>query len=107
MYSLKYGEREAKIIEECRKRKKPLPPHIENAPELLMGLEHFYEWYIELSTCRPGGFEVMPIPVLVINDFADDLGLDVEEREEFKFFMLSMDNAFRDWNTKEQARKKK
>lgn len=71
-----------------------------------MGLEHFYDWFVLLSTTRQTGYEVMPLSINEIRKFAGDLKLDADERDEFEYFMMAMDNAFRDWNEKEVARKK-
>ncbi len=52
-----------------------VPEHISNAPELLPGLELYYEAFVDLSTCRPLGMSEGPIPYRDIVAYFDRLDL--------------------------------
>jgi len=84
-------------------RKKPLPERIQNAPDLLHGLELYFEAFLELNTCRPMGWGPAPIPSFYIDEFCRKHELDEEESEDMQYHIRLMDQAF----LKHVARKKK
>lgn len=100
LYYLGVGQAEQRIIQDCYRRKRPLPERIANAPDLLTGLELFFEAFIELNTCRMVGWGPGPIPFTAIADYAAFLGLTVEETEDLFYHVRKMDEAFLKWNAR-------
>lgn len=77
---------------------------MDNAPQLLPGLAEVFAAFNELSTCRNIGLAVGPIPWTAIRQYAEFMGLDDLQFENFNFLIRSMDRAYMEWNT---ARAKK
>jgi len=82
------------MIADCYRRKRPLPERIQNAPDLLTGLELYFDAFIELNTCRQQGWGPGPIPWWCIQEHADFLGLTDEESEDLRYHIRMMDEAF-------------
>lgn len=82
------------MILNCYRRKRPLPDVIKNAPDLLIGLELYFEAFIELNTTRQTGWGAGPIPTSAIYEYAYCLGLDEEETEDLLYLIRKMDEAF-------------
>jgi hypothetical protein len=82
----------------------PLPARIANAPELLPGLDLYYEGFRVLHSCRGEG----AIPWTVMREYCEEYGIEGEQR--FCFFELlgHMDEAyFKFRNAKLEAERKK
>jgi len=88
------GQAEQRIIRECSARKRPLPERIQNAPDLLVGLELFFQAFIELNTCRSTGWSAGPIPSWCIDEFCTKNELIEEEAEDLAYHVRKMDQAF-------------
>ena len=71
----------------------PLPKSIADAPELMVGLDLYFEAFQKLSTCR-GGDGV--IPWLAIDRYCTVLDLDEEQVECMHLNITDMDRAFLD-----------
>lgn len=82
------------MIRESFIRKRPLPERIQNAPDLLVGLELYFNAFVELNTCRSTGWSAGPIPSWCIEEFCDRLELDEEETEDVHYHVRNMDAAF-------------
>ena len=82
------------MIRESYFRKKPLPDRIQNAPDLFLGLELFFNAFVELNTCRSTGWSAGPIPSWCIDEFADRSELNEEETEDLHYHIRMMDAAF-------------
>jgi hypothetical protein len=82
------------MIRECFRRKRPLPERIQNAPELLTGLELYFEAFIELNTCRSTGWSPGPIPAWCIDEYSCRLNLTEDEAEDLLYHIRKMDAAF-------------
>lgn len=93
---MEQGEIEQFIIESALKQKMPIPDKIANAPELLTGLELYYDAFLELSTCRMFSMGVVgPIPWTAVLNYAESHGLAGED----DFYLLvsyirGMDEVF-------------
>jgi len=74
--------------------RKPLPKRIQNAPQLEMGLELYWEAFWDLSTCRAVGMGAGPIPWLAIRDYGLTFGLDEDQQEDLVYLVRMMDNAY-------------
>lgn len=78
------------------RRGQPLPDRIANAPEVLLGLELYWQAFWELNTCRPAGWGLAPIPWSVMNDYATTFDFDDDQRESLFDYIMRMDKAYRD-----------
>lgn len=50
-------------MEAAAKRGTPLPDSVLNAPELLPGLDLYYEAFVQLTTCRTYDLDGKPYPI--------------------------------------------
>ena len=85
---------EQRIIQQCLRSRRALPKKIENAPSLMMGLELYWDAFLDLSTCRPTGMGMGPIPWSAIRDYAVTFDFDEDQHEDLYHFIRVMDNAF-------------
>lgn len=99
------GQAEQRIIRECYRRHKPLPDRIENAPDLLLGLELYFEAFVELNTCRSTGWSAGPIPAWCVAEYSSRIGLSGEEAEDLHYHVRAMDSEFLK-HVERQSRKK-
>ena len=76
----------------CIERGQPLPDALLNAPDLLQGLDFFYNAFGQLSTCRPVGMGLGSIPWTAIDRYAERN--DVEDFDEFLYMVRKMDDAY-------------
>lgn len=81
----------------------PLPPKIQNAPELLLGQVFYFGAFLELNTDRYVGMELGPIPWSSIMEYADRLGLDDEEREDLFHHVRALDDVLMEHRRKKTA----
>lgn len=73
----------------------PLPPKIENAPELFVGLSLFFGAFIDLSTCRfKSDSGDGPIPWVAINTYCEHHCIEGEQREDLEYFIRRMDAEY-------------
>jgi len=56
------------------------------------GFEFYIDAYQELSTCRPAGMDLQPIPFTAIVDYSRIYN--VGDFEEFNYIMRELDNTF-------------
>lgn len=74
---------------------RPLPKKIRNAPELILGLEFYYNAFEDLSSCRELGFGVGPIPWTAMKDYCHEYDITGDDDlEDFFYFIRQMDNAY-------------
>ncbi len=85
---------EKRIIEAAVRRRQPLPDVIANAPELLLGLDSYFEAFVELSTCRGLGMASGPIPWTAVDRYAERHGYSGEGFEYLLQMIRAMDEAF-------------
>ena len=85
---------EQRIIEAAVRRRQPLPDVIANAPELLLGLDSYFEAFVELSTCRELGMSSGPIPWTAVDRYAERHGYRGEGFVYLLQMIRAMDAAF-------------
>jgi hypothetical protein len=98
LWSLDWGEAEAKIIEATRGRKVPPLPFLETKAEVD---EHLaFEWvaFAELNSDRPVGMTAGQIPWSSIDRYAERHGLGLDEFDRFYRLISAMDAAFLNWH---------
>lgn len=91
------------------RERQPLPQAIRDAPELDVGLDMYYQAFADLSSCRPIGFGEGRIPWTAVEQYADSLGLQGDQREDLHHHMTEMDMVYLEWSakkTKEDAKRK-
>jgi len=88
------GQTEGRILKECYAWRRPIPDRIQNAPDLLLGLEFYFRAFIDLNTCRSSGWSSGPIPWMDIQAYAMAHELDAEETETLHYHIAMMDSAF-------------
>jgi hypothetical protein len=93
LYSLEIGAVEQKIIEDCARNKRPLPPKILNKPELVVGLELYLEAYMDLQGDR-GGMGDGRIPWTAVQKYADVHGYEGELLEALHYHIRALDDAW-------------
>lgn len=101
---MEQGPTEAKILPNVIKLGLPIPKSIANAPSLSLGLEVFYEAYLDLCTTR-GGMGDGPIPWHHAMAYAKAVGMEEEQAEELWYYVTQMDEAWLKYQ--EQKRTKK
>lgn len=73
----------------------PLPQSIQNAPELFIGLEIYYSAFLDLTSCRTGGYGTEgPIPWLAARQWAQVNELSEEQTEDLLFHIPRMDESY-------------
>lgn len=99
------------MLEQCRQHGRPLPPEFENAPELLPGLEMYFEAFANLTTCRPialgMSFVEGPIPWTAINDYCIRMGLVGRQRYAMENHVRALDAIYLEKRDKQAAAKSK
>lgn len=94
---------EQTIIKQCLRLGHPLPKRIQDAPQLQLGLELFYDAFWDLNGCRTFGMGMGPIPWTAIKDFAQAFEFDEEQFDDLYYYVRRMDDAY----LKHHAPKKK
>lgn len=83
----------------------PLPKKIQDAPELYFGSLLYYDAFLELNTCRPSGWGIMPIPWTAIIAYADEHGLLGEQRESLLSIIRQVDQKWLEHLSKKEGKK--
>lgn len=71
----------------------------ESAEPNIEGLEFYLDAFREVSSCRPAGMALSPIPFTAIVEYSRLY--EIDEPEEFAYIMRRMDNAILDLNARE------
>lgn len=79
-----------------------LPDKIKGAPEILPGLEIYYEAFTELSACRQSGMGIGAIPWTALDRWAERYGLTEEEFERLAIYIRMMDAEYIKYVSKKQ-----
>lgn len=103
---MEQGPVEETIVEQCARQKLPLPKKIRDAPELHLGLEFYFSAFFDLTTCRPGGMGMYPIPWKEILRYGLFFQLSFDQMEDLFFFMRRMDEAWITYFEKKQNKEK-
>jgi hypothetical protein len=78
---------------------------VENAPELLDGLELYWLAYAELSTCRPLSMSgVSPIPWTALAQYAQFHALDYDQFCDLVYFARELDTEYKKWADKRDTK---
>ena len=107
IYALEKGAKEKTILEQALVQRIPIPERIQNAPDLELGLELYYQAFQKLSTTRPltmGGEG--PIPWDKIALYCEKRDIAGEQAEDFEFVIEQVDDAYLKWRA-DQAKKNK
>lgn len=70
-----------------------------------MGLELFFNAFIELNTNRNTGWSAGPIPGWCIGEYSDRLELTEDEEEDLYYHIRKMDEAFLKYNARKNKEK--
>ena len=85
---------EERIIKQCAKEGSPLPKRIADSPQIQLGLDLYYDAFWELTTCRPLGWGIGPIPWSSMRDYAQTFDFDEEQTSALFYYIRVMDNAY-------------
>lgn len=102
---MQQGPVEQKIIAQCLREKKPLPPKIAEAPELYLGLDFFYEAFLELNSCRFLGMSEGPIPWTALNTYCEVYEITDEQKLDFFYLLRAIDNEYLKYQSDKQEKK--
>ena len=92
-----------KIIEQCYRERRKLPQAISGAPELIAGLELYYNAFFDLSTSRNQGMGIGRIPWTAIKDYGECFELSAEQMDDLFYFVRAMDNAYLEHYSKKKG----
>lgn len=84
--------------------RRPLPKRIQDAPELQLGLELYWDAFWDLSTCRTSGFGAGPIPWLAVREYALTFEFDEEQMNDLFYLVRRMDNVYLEHHKKKQEK---
>ena len=77
------------------REKRPLPKKIQNAPELMLGLEFYFNAFDDLSSCRGIGFGLGPIPWTAMVQYCEEYDVvDASSQEDFFHYIRELDNVY-------------
>jgi len=85
----------------------PVPKKIQEAPELHLGLELYYQGFLALNSSRSQGWGPGPITWVAIRSYCEYLGLDEEQVHGMHFHLANMDNTWLAYQAKKQAQQDK
>jgi hypothetical protein len=94
LYTLEQGSTEEEIIKQAQDSGMPLPKAILNKPELLPGLDLFFDAFMALSSCRYVGMAEGPIPWTAIDRYCTVNEIEGELREELFHHVRSLDGVY-------------
>lgn len=77
-----------------------VPKQIEQAPQLILGLDLYFDAFAELSSCRSIGMAEGPIPWTAIRAWCDENEVVGEQREKTFRIVRAMDVAYLKWRSK-------
>lgn len=96
-----------KIMDECIRRGQPPPDSIQNAPELMPGLNLYYNAFFALHGCRQLGAAMGPIDWVTVDRYCQRYGIEGEQYEDMHFYIGQMDAAYMKYeNDKAEAARK-
>lgn len=75
---------------------------MENAPELLPGLDLYYNAFVALERERPVGMSAGHIPRRATQEYAEDYGLDDDQMELLHYAIVQMDDVITEWRSKQK-----
>ena len=94
------GKDERTLLEMSKRQNMPLPERIKNAPDLLPGLELYYDAFKHLTTSRQIGQGCLgPIAYKAISDYCQAEGIEGDMREDMLYHIEHLDAAYMSWQT--------
>jgi hypothetical protein len=78
----------------------PLPEAIRNAPSLWLGLELYYNAFLELCTCRQIGNAVGAIPLTSVIEYCKAFEIEGEQQEDLLWLIQRLDHKYLEWVSK-------
>lgn len=103
-YQLEQAPYEAKIIDQCMREKRELPPKFRDAPVLETGLELYWGAWSDLHGDR-GGMGDGLIPWGVKMQWADRHGLDARQAEDLHYLLRALDYVWLEYQAKQRDKK--
>lgn len=98
---MEQGPTEKAIIQAAARDRTPLPARIQNKPDVWLGLEIYYQAFMDLTSCRGHGYGTEgPISWLTIAEYADRLEFDDDQRSDLFYFVQKLDAVYLDFKTK-------
>jgi hypothetical protein len=92
---LQHGRNEGAILKQAYIAKQAIPAFIRDAPELLPGLQFFYDAFKALTTCRGSAYSSEgPIPWTAMRDYCVEYDVDLDDREYLYAIISHMDDAY-------------
>jgi hypothetical protein len=86
------------------RQRQPLPERIAKAPQLWLGLELFYQSFLELNDERQLGYGEGPIPWRAMSEFCTAHEIEGEQRDDFFYHIKQLDTAYLKFRTKQREK---
>ena len=77
-----------------------IPARIQNAPELLFGLEFYFQAFQDLQRERPAGMGLSPIPFQAMISYSKWLNLTPSEEADLIVHVRALDQTFLEFHRK-------
>lgn len=97
LYTLSQSKAEKSILLQCAREGLPLPERIQNAPELFMGNDIFFDAFWSLHVSRNIGMDIGPISWFDIRKYCLIHEYDEDLTESMHHIISGMDQAYLDW----------
>jgi hypothetical protein len=94
------GPIEKRILADSERNKMPVPKRIQEAPDLVRGLELYYTGFCELVDSRTIGMAPGPIPWYAVQQYCAMNDLTEEQTFRMHHHIRKMDAAFLEFKTK-------
>ncbi len=98
------GDWEETILLTCRREGRELPQEVQDAPEVALGLEFYWDSFVDLNTCRQSGMGLGPIPWTSILQYANENDVQGIQRQALFHHVRSMDLAFLRYNKSKEKK---
>lgn len=100
-YWLEIGKDEKALLDIARRQNGPVSERIQNAPDLLPGLQFYVDAFNVLTRSRQiGQGGIGPIPYGEISLYCKDEGIEGDDREDFIYVIGEIDRFYVDWQAK-------
>lgn len=105
LYHLRNSQMESKIAEQSLKQFGRLPKEMEEAPELLEGLDIYLDAFFELSSERSIGMGEGPIPRSAIHEYCEREAIEGDLKQDLMYHVRAMDNAYLEFQSQKYKEK--
>ncbi len=100
-YWLEIGKDEKVLLDIARRQNGPVSERIQNAPELLPGLQLYVDAFNVLTRSRQIGQGCIgPIPYEAVSQYCKDEEIVGDDREDFFYLIGEVDRFYVDWQVK-------